>query len=76
MDYNRHEEQQAFLSEVDKVKSVFSNTLLPDTSRPVNDTEQSWHHMLICTMLLAEYFGEPVSDVELMQKMKEMSDNR
>ena len=51
--------QIAFILEIDKLKSIFRQTLLTDGSRRENDAEHSWH---IATMafVLAEYADTPV----------------
>lgn len=51
--------QIAFVMEIDKLKSIFRQTLLTDGSRRENDAEHSWH---IATMafVLAEYAEAPI----------------
>lgn len=57
----------AFILEIDKLKSVFRQTLLTDQSRRENSAEHSWH-LAIMAMLLPEYAAEPV-DVARVMKM-------
>ena len=68
MDFSRFEKQLEFLREMDKVKSVFRNTLLLDASRCENDTEHSWH-MAVCAMMFAEYMDEPINDMSRLLQM-------
>ena len=68
MDFMRLEKQLSFLREVDKVKSVFRNTILLDASRRENDAEHSWH-MAICAMLFIEYLDEPIVDLARLFQM-------
>ena len=53
----RFSKQLDFIREIDKVKSIFRQTLLMDGSRKENDAEHSWH---IATMavILGEYAPE------------------
>ena len=59
----RLEQQIQFIVEIDKVKSIFRQTLLADGSRRENDAEHSWH-IAIMALLLKEYAEEEV-DVPL-----------
>jgi putative hydrolase of HD superfamily len=59
--------QLAFILEIDKLKSIFRQTLLIDQSRRENSAEHSWH-LAIMAMLLTEYAAEPV-DVARVMKM-------
>ena len=49
-------QQLQFLTEVDKMKNVFRQTLIADKSREENDAEHSWHFALMA-MTLFEYAG-------------------
>lgn len=51
--------QMAFLTEVDRMKSIYRHTLLTDRSRRETDAEHSWHFALMA-MLLSEYAGKDV----------------
>lgn len=55
----RLEQQIAFIIEIDKVKSIFRQTLLADGKRKENDAEHSWHIALMA-ILLKEYAEEQV----------------
>lgn len=67
MDTGRLEQQIAFLVEIDKLKQVFRQTVLMDSSRNENDAEHSWHLGMLA-ILLKEYAAEPV-DLEKILKM-------
>jgi putative hydrolase of HD superfamily len=68
IDYERFERQLAFLREIDKVKSVYRNTILMDASRRENDAEHSWH-MAVCAMLFLEYADDKSIDMLKVLKM-------
>lgn len=68
MDRNRLSKQLDFLREIDKVKSVFRNTVLLDKSRRENDAEHSWH-MAVCAMLFQEYANYNDLDMGKVLKM-------
>jgi len=55
----RLHQQLSFVVELDKLKSVFRQTLLIDTSRRENSAEHSWH-LATMAVLLEEYAEEPV----------------
>lgn len=59
MEPTRLERQMAFLTEVDRMKSIYRHTLLIDRSRRETDAEHSWHFALMA-MLLGEYAGKDV----------------
>ena len=61
----RLEQQVKFLVEIDKVKNIFRQTYLADSSRKENDAEHSWH-LAIAAFLLKEYVAE---DVDVMKVM-------
>jgi len=56
----RLKKQIDFIIELDKMKSVFRQTLLIDHTRHENDAEHSWH-FAVCAMLLAEYAAPEVN---------------
>ena len=56
-----------FITEADRMKSVYRRTLLTDRSRRETDAEHSWHFALMA-MLLAEY-AEPGVDVSRVIRM-------
>lgn len=61
------EQQLAFLTEIDKLKSVERSTLVTDGSRPENSAEHSWH-LAVYALILAPYASDKV-DVFLAIKM-------
>ncbi len=56
-----------FIIELDKMKSVYRQTILIDRSRQETDAEHSWHFAMIA-LLLADYAPEGV-DVERVIRM-------
>jgi len=68
MDLARLDKQLGFLTEVDKVKSVFRNTLLLDKTRRENDAEHMWH-MAVCALLFQEYLDDPKIDMLKVLKL-------
>lgn len=68
MDIIRFQKQLDFLKEIDKVKSIFRNTVLLDKSRRENDAEHSWH-MAVCAMLFQEYANDKNLDMCKILKM-------
>jgi len=60
-------QQIDFIKEIDKVKSIYRQTLLMDSSRKENDAEHSWH---IATMafILGEY-ASPGTDMNRVIRM-------
>jgi len=63
----RLKRQLAFIVEIDKLKSVFRQTLLTDGSRYENDAEHSWH-IAVMAILLSEYAADKV-DAHRVVKM-------
>jgi putative hydrolase of HD superfamily len=55
----RLDQQLAFLTEVDKLKSILRGTTLCDGSRKENSGEHSWH-IALYAMVLAEHSVRPV----------------
>lgn len=64
---HRLNQQLAFLTEADKLKSVLRATYLCDSSRQENSGEHSWH-IALYAMTLAEHANRPV-DVSRVIKM-------
>ncbi len=64
---NRLEQQLAFLTEADKLKSTLRATQLCDGSRRENSGEHSWH-IALYAMTLAEHANRPI-DVSRVIKM-------
>ena len=56
----RLKKQIDFIIELDKMKSVFRQTLLIDHTRHENDAEHSWH-FAVCALLLKEYASPEVN---------------
>jgi len=56
----RLQKQIGFIIELDKMKSVFRQTLLIDHTRHENDAEHSWHFAM-CALLLREYAAPEVN---------------
>ena len=63
----RLEEQIEFLLEIDKLKSVFRQTILLDKARMENDAEHSWHFATMA-IILYEYVDN--SKVNLFRVLK------
>ena len=63
----RLRQQIEFVMEIDKLKQIYRQNLIADTSRRENDAEHSWHIALMA-VLLREYAEEPV-DLEKVIKM-------
>ena len=61
----RLEKQIAFILEIDKVKHVLRQTILPDERRQENDAEHSWHIALMA-VLLQEYAKEKIDVLKVM----------
>ena len=66
-------QQLHFLSEADKMKSVFRQTILSDRTRAENDAEHSWHFALMA-MTLFEYAGFEGVDINRVVKMAILHD--
>ena len=65
-DNNRLIAQMDFIKEIDKLKSIYRQTLLIDGSRNENDAEHSWH-LSVMAMLLSEYAN---GDVNILKVLK------
>ena len=68
MDFNRLENQLRFIAEIDKLKSIFRQTLLIDQTRLENAAEHSWH-FAICALVLYEYADQDEVDIIRVIKM-------
>ena len=64
----RFKKQMSFLLELDKIKEIYRQTYLADSSRKENDAEHSWH-ACIMAVVLAEYFDK---DIDLLKVIKMM----
>lgn len=60
--------QTAFLTEIDKLKTVLRRTLLADGSRRENSAEHSWH-IIVTAMVLREYAIEPVNFARVLEML-------
>ena len=61
------------MSEADKMKSVFRQTILSDKSREETDAEHSWHFALMA-MTLSEYAGFDGVDINRVVRMAILHD--
>src|SRR4030042_1971913 len=64
----RLEQQIAFIIEIDKLKQIYRQTFLLDSSRLENDAEHSWH-IAVMAILLTEYAEHPPVDILRVLKM-------
>ena len=62
----RLKKQIGFISEIDKIKSIFRQTYVTDLSRQENDAEHSWH-LALMAMILKEYANEEVDILHVMK---------
>ena len=60
MSGTRIDAQLAFLTEVDKLKSVLRGTPLCDGSRKENSGEHSWH-IALYALIMAEHANRPIN---------------
>lgn len=67
MAVERLDEQMAFILEVEGLKQIFRQTLLPGDKRAENDAEHSWHLSLMA-ILLTEHARAP--DLDLLHVLK------
>jgi len=58
--------QLEFILEVDKLKQIFRQTFISDSSRKENDSEHSWH-LALMAVLLKEYSNEPVDILKVIK---------
>jgi len=65
---DRLERQMRFLFEVDKLKEIQRRTRLPQSQRPENSAEHSWHIALMAAML-AEHTAPAGVDVMRVMRM-------
>ena len=64
----RLEQQVEFIKEIDRLKHIFRQSYLLDTSRRENDAEHSWH-LAMLAILLHEYAAEDAIDLLRVLKM-------
>ena len=62
----RLKKQIDFISEIDKIKSIFRQTYVSDLSRQENDAEHSWH-LALMAMVLNEYANEEVDVLHVIE---------
>ncbi len=62
----RLKQQIAFIVEVDKLKTIFRQSLITNGTRYENDAEHSWH-LALMAFLLAEYTDEKVDLLKVMK---------
>jgi len=68
IDSQRLQGQLSFFREVDKLKQVFRQTLLLDSSRCENDAEHSWH-LAMMVLTFKEYAITPDIDIGKVLKL-------
>jgi putative hydrolase of HD superfamily len=64
---NKLQQQIEFITEIDKLKSVFRRTKILDNSRYENDAEHSWHFAMMA-LILKEHANDP--DIDILKVMK------
>lgn len=62
MNPEHFQQQMAFLAEIDKMKSVYRQTILIDKTRRETDAEHSWH-LAMMAMVLFEHNPDPRVDL-------------
>jgi len=68
MDVKRLQQQIQFITEIDKLKKIYRQTLLIDGSREENDAEHSWH-LAVMAVLLSEYASNKDTDISKVVRM-------
>lgn len=68
METDRLSGQLAFLTEIDRMKSVLRRNILIDRSRREDDAGHSWH-IAVCAMVLSEYAADPALDQNRVLRM-------
>ena len=63
---DRLKKQMEFILEVDKVKSIYRQTLIADKSRYENDAEHSWH-LALMAFLLSEHTNEKIDLLKVIK---------
>lgn len=66
MSFDRLFQQIAFITEIDKLKSVYRQTMLINRSRNENSAEHSWH-LAMLALILQEYANEQVDLAHVMK---------
>ncbi|MGI6449604.1 MAG: HD domain-containing protein [Desulfitobacteriia bacterium] len=65
---DRLQKQINFILEIDKLKSIYRQSVIADGSREENDAEHSWH-LAVMAILLQEYANDPELDILKVLKM-------
>ncbi|MCP4135067.1 MAG: HD domain-containing protein [bacterium] len=65
-DNERLAKQIRFIIEVDKLKQIFRQTYLMDSTRKENDAEHSWH-LALMAVVLVEHANEPVDLLKVIK---------
>ncbi|MDP4991928.1 MAG: HD domain-containing protein, partial [Marivita lacus] len=65
---SRLDQQMAFLTEVDRLKSVLRATTLCDGSRMENSAEHSWH-IALYALVLAEHAETPLDTAKVIKML-------
>ncbi|NLM22292.1 MAG: HD domain-containing protein [Peptococcaceae bacterium] len=60
--------QIEFIKEIDKLKTIYRQSVIADGSREENDAEHSWH-LAVMAMVLHEYANDPQLDLLKVIKM-------
>lgn len=63
---SRLEQQMDFILEVDKMKSIYRQTLVLGEDRRENDAEHSWH-LALMAFLLAEHANQEIDTAKVMR---------
>ncbi len=67
MNLERLKKQIDFVTEVDKLKQIYRQTILLDRSRNENDAEHTWH-MALAAIVLAEHADE--ANLDMLRTLK------
>ncbi|MBN2221335.1 MAG: GNAT family N-acetyltransferase [Vallitaleaceae bacterium] len=59
-------DQMAFLAEIDKMKSIYRQTMLMDGSRHEDDAEHSWH-LAMMAVVLASYSNQEIDVLKVIK---------
>lgn len=59
-------QQIRFITEVDKLKEIFRQTINTQSRRAENDAEHSWH-LCLCVIVLAEHANAPINVLRVLK---------
>lgn len=59
-------QQIRFITEVDKLKEIFRQTINTQSRRAENDAEHSWH-LCLCVIVLAEHANAPIDVLRVLK---------